>query len=392
MNDNEIIDLIFEDSKLNCNYIKDRNKNIRWIFPSTLKMPSFLNFYNSNTIKGILYKYFIYFVFKIRIQRFFISGNTNCKLKDKYFEILRKLNCINYSVFTGTAGENRKIVIELNDGKKTKYFIKIPTTKSSKRLISKEKNNLVFLEQFSFNYMTIPSVVSFNEEEIVITNIKPEIVAKGNGFSKTHLCVLEEIYDKTLNKVHISNLDSLKSAAMYVDNLNTAVINIDNSFHLKIKNLSENLNKLKKIIYNEENRLLSISFAHCDFTPWNMYLANNKIHVYDWELAKNEIPLFFDFIHYIFQENILIKHKNYKEIKLEISKYLKEDYFKGLLKKYSVDFNEYYTYYLFINCSYYALKYLKQKDLHVQAIWLVDVWNEAIEDVICPREKIFELI
>jgi hypothetical protein len=121
-----------------------------------------------------------------------------------------------------------------------------------------------------------------------------------------------------------------------------------------------------------------------------MYATKKKLFVYDWELASENIPLFFDFFHYVFQRNILIKHKRYKEIKKELHDYLNTDILKKLIQKYEININQYFSYYLYLNCSYYGLKYYQQKELHIQGYWLIDVWCKAIEDIINNNGEIFE--
>lgn len=366
-------------------FINDKNKNIRWKFPSDLKYPTFLNLYNSSGIKGTIYKLIVKIVFKLKLQKYFVSGVMKGDLEKKYIKIIENLDGVNYSIFTGTAGENRKVVIEVNDGKNTKYFIKIPTTTSAKELVQLEKKNLKYLEQFTFRSFEIPKISYSDDETVAISNIKPLKIAKDDNFSSIHFVTLEELYANTSNKLSIPQVSQFNLSVKYIENLNSIQLNLNEN----IDKLKTNLLNLKEMLIQNKSEVV-VSFAHCDFTPWNMYITKNKLYVYDWELANQNTPLLFDFFHYIFQQGVLVKHKKHEMIKQDLVNFLESKELRQIISKYKIDFNEYYGYYLFINISYYALKYATQKDLHVQAYWLIDVWNDALEEFVTKKGKIFE--
>jgi hypothetical protein len=370
-------------------YINDHTKNKRWIFPSNLQYPSFLNLYNSNTTKGFIYKQIVKIVFKLRLQKYFVSGVIKGELNEKYQAILKELSCTNYSIFTGTAGENRKVVIEVNDNQDTKYFIKIPTTKSATKLVQKEKENLLYLGQFNFNTFKIPKVAFSDEKTIAISNIKPSHIVKNDDFSNVHFLALEELYNTTYKKLQLEKVKTINAAIKNIDSLNREKFDFNDSLHIKIISLTTNLSNLKDMLLMDKE--IIVSFSHQDFTPWNMYVSKDKLFIYDWELASHETPLLFDFFHYIFQQSILIKHESYDTIKEKMNSFLTSKTLQEILKKYNVKVDEYYSYYLIINISYYSIKYLHQEDLHIQAYWLIDLWNEALKDIVNNKGRIFEL-
>ena len=360
-------------------YINDKNKNKRWIFPSNLEEPTFLNLYNTNSIKGKLYKILVMIVFKLKLQKYFVSGTMKGDLESKYKKIIEELDYDSYSIFAGTAGENRKIIIEVNKNNITKYFVKIPTTSSAEELVAMEKKNIKYLEQFNFQVFNYPKNINNYGNVICISNIKPKNIVNDNGFSSIHFLALNELYINTLENLLVSKIESIQSSIICIKELD------------KDNKLKVSLLKVQKLFISKEDDIV-VSFAHCDFTPWNMYLTKDKLYIYDWELASERTPLLFDFFHYIFQEAVLIKHQNYQDIKQKLKGFLNSQELKKIIEKNKIDFNKYYTYYLFINISYYALKYQNQKDLHIQAYWLIDVWNGALEDIIENKGKIFELI
>lgn len=68
-------------------------------------------------------------------------------------------------------------------------------------------------------------------------------------------------------------------------------------------------------------------FAHGDFCPWNMMLNNNKLQIYDWEMA-GEYPLGYDLFTYIFQTAFLLTPKKQIEKIIEEQSNLIANFFK----------------------------------------------------------------
>ena len=88
----------------------------------------------------------------------------------------------------------------------------------------------------------------------------------------------------------------------------------------------------------DENIETPIAYSHGDFTPWNMYLSKDQLHLYDWELASIHRPILFDLFHFIFQSHVLIKRSSFKVIAESISEMrkhpIKKLYQISLGKKY----------------------------------------------------------
>ena len=109
--------------------------------------------------------------------------------------IIKDLKCKNYSIFTGTVGENRKIVVELNDGENTKYFLKIPTTQSAKELVQNEAKSLKFLEQYEFKLLDFPKVAYSDEKVVVISNIKPNQKVENGKFDFVDFIIIQNKFN-----------------------------------------------------------------------------------------------------------------------------------------------------------------------------------------------------
>jgi hypothetical protein len=374
-----MLNTILKKSKLKIFTIQAEGQ-IRWLFPSTLKSPTFLNLYNSNTIKGQLFKIIVRLAFKLNCQHFLTKKIIYKTANNKLSKILYSLSCTNYSIFTGTPGCNRKITIEANNGSETKHFIKIPYTKNSIIQIQSEKKKLEYVKQLNCSSFSVPFLTYDSFPIIAVSNIKPSQIVKAPFICNIHIEALFELYSKTKSTKDISTLSVFKETKEHINKLEKIVFNKKNIFHQKAKAIVPLLSQLQVIV--ETHSQIEVSFSHQDFTPWNMYVTKNHLYIYDWELAKDHIPLLFDFFHFQFQTFILIYNLPYKNIKKLLQKNCDSKLVKTITTIYNLDINIYIQYYLLINVSYYMLQYCQQKDLHLQAYRLAEIWQDALEDSI----------
>ena len=103
---------------------------------------------------------------------------------------------------------------------------------------------------------------------------------------------------------------------------------------------------------NKTTNNLKYIFSHGDFCPWNMMEKNQKILLFDWEMAGN-YPVGYDLFTYIFQTNFLLKPKRpISEIFLENESFIKMyfDHFK------IVNWNKYLLEFIFLKINFETKK------------------------------------
>ena len=125
---------------------------------------------------------------------------------------------------------------------------------------------------------------------------------------------------------------------------------------------------------------IPVSVSHGDFTPWNMYCDDQRLYVYDWEMARNGIPMLFDLFHFSYQSVILQQQKSYKEVKININEWLKQPIVMHMIQKYRINVQLHHALYLLFNVSFYLRQYLNEKEPLMQSDWMMDAWMLAIED------------
>ena len=358
-------------------FINNPNGTIRWIFPSTNQSAVFLSLYNNSGWKAKLYKSVMKIATSLGIEKYFSQGYfTFEKMTTEMYDFLPNQYHDDYAIFTGTAGENRKAIVAIAANNYVNSFVKIPLTEKAKHLVKNEKRQLEYIKQIDLRKMGTPKCTG-SVEQLQLTNIKPIRTVKQSSLSNHHLAGIAEFYSKTVQHTSLQSTIAWSEIQGNMQMLN-------NEFELK-NNLDKN--KLTKIIHQLNllvdrigaESAMPVGLAHGDFTPWNMYLTDEKIYVYDWEMSRRDMPLLFDIFHYIFQSNILIKQGDLESIKKEIEIVRQNEIVQDMVTANSIDWSLHYAFYLSYVASYYLPLYIYQQDLHMQAHWLVDVWAEALD-------------
>lgn len=249
------------------------------------------NFYKPYSLRG----YFFWFIYK----NFFLYHFFKKKDLNKYFDydkLLCTVGDISAIAFNlGTRGpEQKTTVIVIN--KQTSFFIKYGQTNIS---INNIKNEYVVLKSLSsFNF--VPKVIEFLSDT-----------------------------DSVMLKTSI-----LKGKRL--TNLNFTQILFDNLIVLSNHTINLPRNEKYKLIYK---------FAHGDYCPWNMFLSNNKIMLFDWEMAGN-YTLGYDLFTFLFQTNFVLN---------------KQTTIGSILKKNMYFIDKYYQHFNVIDWTDYLIAFAEIK-------------------------------
>ncbi|MFT5166891.1 MAG: hypothetical protein ACI8P3_002123 [Saprospiraceae bacterium] len=369
--------------------IKNPDRSVRWFLPVHAKHPDFLALYNGAGIKASLFNFVVRMAFIVGLkkwvcrEKFFLYSK-----EEKYFQ--KQFDNKELAVFTGTVGENRKAVVAICENGKATHFVKIPVSETAKQLIETEHAHLVAINEYGFKRMSVP-VSEMKAIGLQLTSIRPKDSRVSITLNDLHLEVLKNLYANTFQLKMLSNLDSyqeienhLKKIKLFIENKN------ENILDRKTERLAYNIKGLLKTF--DKKQLIPVAYAHGDFTPWNMFVTEKRIHLYDWELAMPEQLFLYDAFHFVFQSSILILHQPFEQIKAKIIALENREVVIDLLERYKLDYWACYRWYLISNCSYYLDLYLSQETLHVQAHWLVDCWIEATNDAIITLQRKVEMV
>lgn len=357
--------------------IKNKNKTIRWMIPIEAKSPFFLNFYNVPTLLSTVYKIVFRAIYLTKLQSvFFDTVTVSCDSTLKKY-IPDTLSYDALTLFTGTVGENRKVILCLLRNRKPTNFIKIAITSSSAKNIKNEISILMLLSSQKFYSFEHPQITkSVQDNTIVLSAIKPDKIIKISVLGSMHVKFFHELAEKYLKIIKIGDLKIYKEIFEHIEflkNGNFCDNGLDRNIVLNSISIIEHL-----VSKMDPDMSVSTSISHGDFTPWNMFAGENKLYVYDWELAQEDIPVLFDYFHYIYQTNILSGDNNIETIWRVLAESCSTRDMSELIKEFYIDINLVHALYLCHTVSYYLKLYTRQVPLHEQAHWLVKTWNLAL--------------
>jgi hypothetical protein len=253
----------------------------------------------------------------------------------------------------------------------------MPMTESSQKLVNREQAALYEMTALAFEKMEVPKVEKFGMG-VLVSNVRPSKSENSLHLQATHFQVLKELTLQTKLYLPLSSLAVWKEVGENLQALKNCSLKNDLP-EAQIRKLTDGLEKIYHGFDPEEKWPTSVS--HGDFTPWNMYLSENKIHLYDWELSARQ-PILFDAFHFIFQSGILIEKIPFIKIWERINHLRNEEIISQIVGAEINRFDQFYQFYLLRNVSYYLVKYVKQSPLHEQAHWLVKTWAEAVAHIL----------
>lgn len=120
---------------------------------------------------------------------------------------------------------------------------------------------------------------------------------------------LEELHDKTCQQLTFEQTDfygQIKALEERLDWLGDMKTTIE-----------EAINYLKTL---HHGKTIEVSTYHADFTPWNMFVEEGRLFVFDWEYALMTCPSGLDRYHFFIQTEIFEKHHDVEEIWLSFMK------------------------------------------------------------------------
>lgn len=359
-------------------YIANPDGTMRWLFPANLKYPTFLSFYSVTTLKAKLFVWLCKLLFAVRLQRFFVSGEFTVLSKDPlaFDELAKTIGARGYSIFTGTVGVNRKGIVEFHQGKKVKYFFKMPFDIHSAAIIDTEREVLNQLAQSDISHFVYPKIPT---EGLALSGLLQENIALDNAervreIDARHIHFVEELHTQRTEVCAPA-----KCAFLHDVKDNIAAIESQDSIYLS----DELLPKLK-LLYQRlmaKDELIT-AWAHADFVPWNTFATPEQLHVYDWELSRNYYPALFDIFHFVFQSGVLIDRASLSAIHHALGRVYRLPQFKALQEKMHLDVDTQLSAYLLLNVSHYLNIYMAQSRLHKQVYWLLNVWNKALDQLL----------
>lgn len=315
-----------------------------WMFPQK-HTKQFLSLFQPSSTKGKIvakvlpYLRFMPFVAsKMNARALTVDLHTSIKK-----EICKAFDITNfeYGIFCGSPGRHQKITIMINQGKKCLGYCKIADNPEVFSIFKKESDDLSYLK--SKGVHSIPEILYVNElcelpgVYLLIQTTNRDGIIKTAAFDD--LCVFDfvsQMHNLTKTKMSYAESD-------FAQSVNT----LKGFFHLfKIEEQQDLFHAIGEI----EKELIhtpDYSAYHGDFTPWNSYIINKKLFVFDFEYFQKYTVPYMDYFHFFTQACI---YNEYMDAEAIFGKYLAN---KGMIQCQIQKADFYYTCYLITVMAFY---------------------------------------
>ena len=258
----------------------------------------------------------------LKVMIYFGYKRNNIKVFfDKNDKVIRKTLSSNF--YTGVYDGKQTFVSMLISNDIVSGYMKLRPNES--KLINSQ-NEYLFAKKFA-------NMV--DNKKIIVPNIK----RIKNKFKP--LIISSSYYQRSFNiKKDIKLVyDFLKSIQKEGSRKN--VFEIFDDFKSLGKEFQPIFNILKDYYFD-------VSYCHGDLSPWNFYISDDKLFIYDFETSENNVPISYDFVTL---SNSYYRMSN--KLYLPFLKKLISNYFKFLNKKISkLEIQKY----MLVSLMYYLLK------------------------------------
>jgi hypothetical protein len=224
-------------------------------------------------------------------QRVYLSGESALRC---HFQSTEPLT---FAYFTGTDSPHRKVAVQIMDDQgRLKGFAKLTRNPQVRTLLAHEAATLKHVRTLGLQTAYVPKVLFFCEQGertlLVTDTLKTHRTPTTTKFTAAHGAFVLELVQKTTTTHPIYAGDIAKGFRARLDRIRPQ---LDKTW---LRRLDTAIGSLEAQPALE----LNAGLCHGDFTPWNTYMANGRLYVFDWEYAEDACPVGQDIIHFILNQ------------------------------------------------------------------------------------------
>lgn len=358
--------------RLRFDFINNPDGTMRWLYPNG-KPKLALSFFNTSSLRAKCISFVIRALGFMRLGALVKSGELTA-YSNEPFHFANEASCTeatSYTVFTGTKGKNRNMVIAAIENTDVKAFIKIPVDSMSIPSLGRELDVVDQIDCISPKTFVYPKLLSDRSSMLsVLSNVKPKTSFRESKFTEKHEAVILELLHKTSKQVRLIDTS-------FWDKINSNI-----SLLRRVNYEAVLVGQLRKIIEKiDPNEIYYMGFSHGDFTPWNIYSDDEKLFIYDWEYSRVSASAFYDVFHFHYQNGILSEGMTDKQILTQLSKVFKTKGIMDFVESNNIDLEAYHTLYLLYYISSQLCDYAYQDSLSVQNEKQLSQWKRSVSRI-----------
>ena len=291
----ELMNRILHDKGTDKFYLFVNSSGKKWLLSSRNKRVA-ISIYQPGSFKGKLLKcLFPYLHILPFLDRL---GLFNIVYRD-IDEGFREFICQNFeiknpefSIFYGTPSANRKVTIQISEGKRILGYCKVSNDERIAKLFFNEQKILSDLHSKGIDnipkclYCGLFNGLDYAFAQSTCRTLKSQA---SNHFTKSHKDFLQKLRDTTLCHCDWNESD-FATTLLYLNEHIEAI---------RIEDRECIVKALHSIDAYYGGSDVEFSMYHGDFTPWNTFLNNGSLFVFDFEYARFTCPPYMDACHFI---------------------------------------------------------------------------------------------
>lgn len=282
-----------------------------WLLPAR-NMRVALNLYQPSGRNGKLLKKLFPMLHRIPFVQKTIGAQTECyRLNDELSELLESLfneREIEFAVFFGTPCIHQKITIQISRKRHILGYLKISDSTEVGMLFQHESRILKKLHHSGVT--AIPQclycgTLSDKSNVFVQSTVKSQWSKVVHQWTPKHDEFIQRLYQNTHQMVLFEKSDYYHTLTNLREHINWLPQYMDSL--VVVATIDEIMSKWK-------GKEVDFSAYHGDFTPWNMFVENHSLFVFDWEYARLSYPPMLDRYHFFTQTLIFERRWGTPEI------------------------------------------------------------------------------
>lgn len=294
---------IWEDSP---SFYRIENKDGKvWLMP-VRRLRTAMHLYQPSGRNGKLLKRWFPLLHRLPLlkQKLHIE-TTRCSLAEDLYDKLCKLfnrDRLEFAVFCGTPCVHQKLTIQLSSGDNILGYCKVSDSKEVAELFSRESNILGKL--YKAGVHNVPKIMYVGEWRngvhlLVQTTRKTDRSQVIHDWGHLHDGFLRDMAVKTKQRLVFEETD-------YYKILNELSMHLDWLTSDEGRELVRGV--LEKVLNKNKHKMVEYGAYHADFTPWNTFVEQGELFVFDWEYAQMTYPPMLDRYHFFTQTAMFEKH------------------------------------------------------------------------------------
>ena len=294
---------IWEDSP---SFYRIENKDGKvWLMP-VRRLRTAMHLYQPSGRNGKLLKRWFPLLHRLPLlkQKLHIE-TTRCSLAEDLYDKLCKLfnrDRLEFAVFCGTPCVHQKLTIQLSSGDNILGYCKVSDSKEVAELFSRESNILGKL--YKAGVHNVPKIMYVGEWRngvhlLVQTTRKTDRSQVIHDWGHLHDGFLRDMAVKTKQRLVFEETD-------YYKILNELSMHLDWLPSDEGRELVRGV--LEKVLNKNKHKMVEYGAYHADFTPWNTFVEQGELFVFDWEYAQMTYPPMLDRYHFFTQTAMFEKH------------------------------------------------------------------------------------